>query len=59
MIEKQPTPAEAPPEELKAFKAGMRVGYQQGWQDGYVCATMSLSAIQPSEVLWNKPKNDA
>lgn len=51
----------APPEEMKAFTAGLRVGYKAGYGAGYadgVMAAKEPTGIIPSEVLYNKP-NDA
>ena len=48
----------APPEEMKAFQAGCRVGYKAGFEAGYlqrVAEEDQQLGIQPSEVLFNKP----
>ncbi len=48
----------APPEEMKAFMAGCRVGYKVGFGAGYAQRTLEedeLLGIQRSEVLFNKP----
>ena len=47
---------EAPPEEMKAFTAGLRVGYKKGFEAGYAQAIAeSLEKTQPSEILFNRP----
>lgn len=49
---------QAPAEELKAFAAGLRVGYKKGFEAGYAqrIADEASPIIDPSEVLHNKPK---
>lgn len=49
---------QAPPEEMKAFTAGLRVGYKQGFAAGYAqrVAEEQAEIVEPSEVLFNKPK---
>ena len=49
----------APPEEMKAFMAGCRIGYKSGFEAGYlqrVAEEDQKLGIEPSEVLYNKPK---
>ena len=48
----------APPEEMKAFQAGCRVGYKAGFEAGYkqrVVEEDQALGITPSETLFNKP----
>jgi hypothetical protein len=49
---------QGPPEEMKAFSAGLRVGYKRGFMAGYTQRIKEEDAtlkIEPSEVLFNKP----
>jgi hypothetical protein len=57
-IENNEAVIEAPPEEMKAFAAGLRVGYKRGFLAGYTQRITEEDAtlgIEPSEVLFNKP----
>lgn len=47
---------QAPPEEMKAFTAGLRVGYKQGFAAGYAQRVAEEQPIEPSETLFTKLK---
>jgi hypothetical protein len=49
---------EAPPEEMKAFSAGLRIGYKQGFVSGYAqrVAEEATQIVEPSEILHTKLK---
>jgi hypothetical protein len=48
----------APPEEMKAFTAGLRIGYKQGFASGYAqrVAEEATQIVEPSEILHTKLK---
>jgi hypothetical protein len=64
-VEERVATIDAPPEELKAFTAGLRVGYKKGFEAGYAqrlvderieAIEATQPTVEPSEVLFNKPK---
>ena len=46
---------DGPPEEMKAFAAGLRVGYKRGFEAGYAQRVADEAPIvEPSEILHTK-----